>query len=470
MKLRDIKIGLQLQVGLGAILVLVAILGVTAWIQSDSLWQATQDLYDHSLTVRRAFGGLKADILAVHWGVEELLMVESEQERQAIIEVIGFHEADAAQRFDILYEQYLGPRQDIDAVYDSFQSCKANRDEMIRLLQAGDVPAAMAIGIHEAAGLGSAHTEEAVGQIQAIGDSSANKSDQFYADAQRQREVLRVQLGIVVGATFVLLLTVGYLLSKGIRTPLAELTSVAEQYRQGNLDIRSRYLSANEFGTLAAAFNDLAGTLQTDLQAQGNAIRVADVMREEEEPHAFCRELLKVLLETTGSQVGAVYLLNAQRDDFEHFESIGLAAAGRASFSAVGREGEFGVALATRQIQHITDIPAESRFAFAAVSGEFQPRDIITIPILSGRDVVAMVSLAGVRSTPAPAVRLVDDIWGVLTARLNSVLLLQEVRESAEKLETQNQELDAQTRELTVQMDELSELNIELEVQKAQLD
>jgi len=470
MRLRDVKIGLQLQIGLSAILVLVAILGVTAWIQSDRLWQVTQDLYDHQLTVRRAIGELKGDILAVHWGTEELLLVENEPERQRIIEIIGSHEANAAQQLDILYEWYLGPRKDIDDVYHTFEQCKASRDEIIRLLQAGEAPEAGAIGIHEAGGLGSTHTEEALSQVQAISDFATNKSDQFYEEAQPQREAFLLQLWIVLGAVFVLLFTIGYLLLKGIRDPLTDLASVTEQYRQGNLDARSRYLSASEFGAFAAALNDLAGTIQTELQARESAIQVADVMAEEEEPHAFCRELLKALLETTGSQVGAVYLLNAQKTDFEHFESIGLGGGGRASFSTSGREGEFGAALATHQIQHITDIPTGSRFAFATVSGEFQPRDIITIPILSGKDVVAMVSLAGVRGYPEPAIRLVNDVWGVLTARLNSVLLLQKVRESAEKLEIQNQELDVQTRELAAQMDELREQNIELELQKTQLD
>jgi len=109
MKLRDIKIGAQLQVGLSAILVLVAILGVTAWIQSDRVWQATEELYAHPLTVRRAIGELEADVLAVHWGAEEVLLAENEQERRRIIEIMGSRDANAGQQFDILYEWYLGP-------------------------------------------------------------------------------------------------------------------------------------------------------------------------------------------------------------------------------------------------------------------------------------------------------------------------------------------------------------------------
>ena len=41
MKLQDMKIGTQLRIGMGAILVFVAILGATAWFQADSLWEET---------------------------------------------------------------------------------------------------------------------------------------------------------------------------------------------------------------------------------------------------------------------------------------------------------------------------------------------------------------------------------------------------------------------------------------------
>ncbi|MCD6285132.1 MAG: response regulator [Anaerolineae bacterium] len=467
MKLSDVKIGAQLQVGRGVILVLVVILGVTAWVQSDKLWQATKGLYDHPLRVRRAVGELKADILAIHWGTDELLELENEQERDRVIEIVVSHEADAAQQFDILYNWYLGPRKDIDDVYHTFLQCKANRDEIIRSLRAGELTDASTIEIPEAGGLVSPHTEEALSQIQNISDFATEMSDRFYEEAQAQREAFLLHLWIMVGVILVLSFIAGNLLLKGIRDPLTDLNSVVEQYLQGNLDARSRYLSANELGALAGAFNDVAGTIQTELQAKKNALQVANAVREEEELHNFCRELLTVLLHYTGSQIGAVYLLNAEETDFVHFESIGLAAGGRASFSATGREGEFGAALATHQVQHITEIPAESRFAFVTVSGEFQPRDIITIPILLGQDVVAMVSLAGVLGYPAPALRLVEDVWGVLTARFNSVLLLQEVREFAVELESR---LDAQRRELMVQTDELREQNIELEVQKTQLD
>jgi len=221
---------------------------------------------------------------------------------------------------------------------------------------------------------------------------------------------------------------------------------------------------------LAASFNQLADSVQTELHSREIAARIAAVMLAEEDLRSFCRELLKAQLEHTGSQIGAIYLLNSEKSEFEHFESVGLGDGGRGTFSATSLEGEFGTALTTGRIQRISDIPADTRFTFTAVSGSFIPREILTIPILSGHAVVAMISLASVRSYPDTAIRLLNDTLNTMTARLNGVLAFRKVREFSEKLEVQNRELEEQKRELTVQADELSEQNIELELQKKQLD
>ncbi len=78
----------------------------------------------------------------------------------------------------------------------------------------------------------------------------------------------------------------------------------------------------------------------------------------------FFEEMLKTLAEQTHSQIVAVYLLSNDKKRFEHFKSIGLDECGRASFSAEEYEGELGMALSTQRIQHIADIPEDTRLVF----------------------------------------------------------------------------------------------------------
>jgi signal transduction histidine kinase/CheY-like chemotaxis protein len=206
------------------------------------------------------------------------------------------------------------------------------------------------------------------------------------------------------------------------------------------------------------------------MQSRENAARISEVMLKEEELIPFNRELLQSLLQYTGSQVGAIYLLNTEKTDYVLLDSIGLCPFCRTSFSATVFEGEFGNSLATGQIQRITTIPEDTPFVLFTVSGDIRPREIITIPISGAKGIIAMISLASVHDYPPQAIRLIHDISDILTARFNGVVAYSKNREFSDILEGQNRELTAQSRELMSQTHELKEQNIELEVQKKQLD
>jgi len=468
MKMKGLKIETMLQLGLGAVFLVVLFLGAMTWQQTESLWQETKGLYEHPHTVRLAIGDLKADILAMQRDMRDLVLVADEQERRPILQGIDSHADDASRQFAVLYDRYLGPRSEIDSAHAAFVQWRALREETLRLVREGKNAEA---GEHVVpGGLHRQHVDRMLSQVQKLSDFAQARGEHFYRDAESQKNLLMLRLWIVLGVIFALLLSFGYLLLRAIRHPLQQLTDAANQYRDGKLDVRCSYTRRNEFGVLAASFNGLAETVQGELASRETAARLAEVLLREEELHSFCRELLKSLMEHTGSQVGAVYLLNAQKTDFEHFESIGLTAGSRATFSVSDREGEFGVAIATQKIQRISDIPPDARLTFPAVSGVFVPREIITIPVVSGKDVVVVISLAGVCAYTRPAIRFIDDTWSVLTARVNGVLAFRQIREFSEKLSAQNQELEAQKRELTAQADELGEQNIELSMQKKQLD
>jgi len=463
-------IGVQLRVGLGVILALVIVLAAVAWHQNNVLWQEAKGMYDHPLAVKRAAGDLKADILSAHWGMEDLFLAKDPKEQDGIIQIIEKCEADTEKQLAVLYERYLGPRSDIDHVAQNFSRCKANREQVIGLLRAGRTAEADALNLHKSAGLASPHVSQILAHVQELADFAHASAQSFYEKARERRVLLRAELvGLGLGI-LLLALGVSYILVENIRGPLKALASATSQYQQGNMDARSGYVSANEFGMLSASFNELAGAIQGEMTIRKSASQIADVMLREGELHRFCRELLRVLMEHTGSQIAGLYLLNPDKTQFEHVASIGLAERARAAFSALPGEGEFGRALAARKIQHITEIPADTPFTFVTVSGDFRPCDMMTIPVLSGEEVVAMISLASLHPYTPQTLRLTQDILSTLAARMNGVLAFQKIKELAETLEHQNRELEAQKKELAVQADELTEQNTELEMQKRQLD
>ena len=467
MPLANLSIATQLRLGMGVILALVALLGATAWMQNESLWQSTKAFHDHPFAVTKALGVFRADIMAMREGIKDAARSDSDAERLRASQSIDDHEVSAQRQLTLISERYLGPRADLDDVWRLFAQWKAVRNESLVDVSSGRK--AEALRRVRLDGAGGSHFTNVIKALDRLDQFATARTDEFFREAEGHKTSLLQRMAILFGIIVLLSLGVGALLLRGIKAPLGELARVAEQFRRGRLDVRSGYVSTNEMGLLAAAFNRMAETLQHDMQYRKDSTRISDVMLREEEMRPFCRALLLELLERTGSQLGAAYLLNAARTDFELVESVGMAAAGRASFSATGGEGEFSAALATRKIQHITDIPADTAFTFATAVGDFMPREILTIPITTGHDVTAVISLASLRSYSAQALDLVNGCMDIVTARLSGVIATQEVRAFSARLEEHNRELEEQRRELASQAGELTERNIELDMQKQEL-
>ncbi|MGC8490647.1 MAG: MCP four helix bundle domain-containing protein, partial [Syntrophobacteraceae bacterium] len=376
MKMRDLQIATQLRTGLAVLSAFVLVLGALAWFQTESLWEKTATLYEHPLKVRAAVGEIKADFLSIHMEMHDLLLAPDNEEKLSLAQEISVDEGDADRQLQILDAKYLGNRKDVDALRRAILRWQPVRAETLDLIKTGKIAeAARRMGY---GGSEERRINDVLELIQHINESAARMAEQLYSSSRADRDAMRRQLAVTLAVILLFSGVISYLLLNGIRRPLHELTSITGKYRSGDFDARSRYVSANELGVLAAAFNDLAQTIQAEFKNRDDAALLASVTANENEVNPFCHELLKALLKQTGAQVGAVYLLDEQRTEFEHLESIGLSPIGRQTFAASTFEGEFGVALATRRPQLVSEIPQDTRFLVRLVTGDFIPREILT--------------------------------------------------------------------------------------------
>ena len=468
MKIKDLKIGIQLKISFGIILFLIVVLGVIAWQQTNKIAQRTTEFYDHPYKVRKAIGELNVDIMAMRLEFRNFLLAEDEKGRQTALLNSDFYQTNAEKQFEVLSDLYLGPRKDIDNAQKAFTRWVTIRKSNLALGQTSKVSQAMR-RIEENGDIGM-EREKLLISIKKIDEFAHEKADLLFINANEINNSLNNQLGLLVAAILALTVLIVYLLNKNIRQPIAELANVTKLFRDGKTNVRSSYASQNEFGQLSASFNDLAETIETELNLNNHVAKLADVMLSEDDAHRFCHAVLGSLLEHTESQLGAVYLLNDEKTEFHHFECIGMDLDGCKPFSAVQFDGEFGAALASKKLQHIAGIPEDTQFAFSTVSGKFTPREIITIPIVSGDETVVVISLATIKSFSKNSVRLVDTVLSTLSARMDGILAYRKIITFSQQLEKQNIELEVQKRELSAQASELGEQNIELEMQKKQLN
>jgi len=466
--MRNLRISKQINIWLAIILLLIVLLSVSALISIEGVWVNTAGLYEHPLTTRRAVAAIEADVLLIHRNMMQLVIEENQQHTDKLIQGIDTYETDAYRQIDVLYKSYLGPQSDIDSTLNELSLWRSVRTETISLLRAGQVDEARKRV--EISGAGGMQADKVLNSIIIISDFATIKGDEFYQAARVQRSQTILRTALISIVALLALIGIGYFLRKSIIPPLKEITGAAEAMHKGKLNTRVQYEAKNEIGTLSKAFNSMAETIEEETAHKDKITTISSVMFQADSLRPFCTELLKTLMQLTDSQITAIYFPNEQKNRFEPYESIGANLDRLPSFSSSGNEGEFGTALASKAVQHVTEIPADSQVVFTTVSGEFRAREIITIPILSEKDVISIISIASIKCYSPASVRFINSLLNEISARLGSIIASEKIKEFSLNLQDKNAELQQQAKELEMQTAELSEQNIELEFQKKQLD
>ncbi len=468
MKIKDLNIGVQLRLGFAALLLFVVVLSMVSYLQNKQIQQQIEIMYSHPLQVKPAIYEFKSDILAIQRDLGDIFLSVDEMEIAQDLNQIEIWKANASRQIEILDKQYLGQRSDMDSLKHAYIKWNSIHDETIRMFHTGKI--VEAANRTRAFGISGKQAEVLLKALQTLDTYAKDKSDSLYANATKLSATLKMQLLFLVVSILLLSLIINYSLMRNIRKPLTELTDTTRRFQKGDMEARSSYALQNEFGVLSDSFNSLAESIQMNMDLNAKAANLAGIMLGEDDSKKFFQATLNALATHTGSQMAAVYLLSENKKSLDYFESIGLNNDAKQSFSADNFEGEFGSALSACKVQHIKNIPEDTRFMFQTVSGKFIPREIITIPILAGDEVIGMISLASVGVYSKQSIQLIDNILSTLSARVEGILAYRKIKEFSEKLEHQNSELEAQKTELTAQSAELMEQNAELEMQKKQLD
>src|SRR5665647_223139 len=467
MNTKNINIGTQLMLGFAAMLLFVIVLGIVSYQQTNKIQLETETIYNHPLKVRSAIGTLNFDILSMRLGTRDLMLANSNTEKEEAIRLIERSSIDAFEQFKVVDAKYLGPQADIDNAYKAFINWKIAREENTKMVLSGEIEKVKE-SILSTGTVGSLR-EQMMAKIKVIDDLTYNKADEIYINSQKLENSLNNKLMLLVACIVLISGIVIYFVIRNISNPINILTDAAKRFHKGDQTARSLYTKRNEFGVLSDSFNMLVESIQETTDLNEKVVSLASLMLSKYDAKEFFRETINALASHTGSQMAAVYLLSDNKQTFEHFESLGLDINSRQSFNANSFEGEFGAAIYSRQVQHIKNIEADTRFTFHTVSGKFIPHEIITIPILTNNEVVAIISLASINIYSNQSIHLIDNIFVTLRARVEGIIAYHKMRKFSEQLELQNRELEVQKIALASQSAALKEQNTELEMQKKQL-
>ncbi|MBI5726985.1 MAG: MCP four helix bundle domain-containing protein, partial [Ignavibacteriales bacterium] len=468
MKFENLKIGTQLKLGFIAMLFFVTVLGLTSFWQSAQIHEQTDTIYQHPMQVRRAVSTLETDLLNMQIATRDLLLADNDTKKHSAIERMEIAADDVLNQFRIIKERYLGSQADVDEAYRLFIAWRTARAENTKLALEGKLDSAKEDLL--VTGVTGMYREKLMAKIYKIDSFAKNKSDTLYNQSNEIMKSLNERLFILIAIILLLSILINYILLRNIRKPLQELTDTTHRFHNGDQSARSTIQSENELGALASSFNSLADSIQENFSVNEKIANISGVIVAEDDAKKFFHLVLGELARYTDTQMSAVYLLTADKSAYEHFVLIGTCESAKQSFSAGLFEGEFGLALSSRKMQHIKNIPEGTRFVFETVQGNVIPREMITIPVLAGNEVVAVISLASIKPYSLQALKIIEAVQVALSARVTSILAYQKMKSLTETLKEQNSELEIQKTELATQSSELTQQNVALELQKQQLN
>ncbi|MCK4890433.1 MAG: HAMP domain-containing protein, partial [Candidatus Aminicenantes bacterium] len=293
------------------------------------------------------------------------------------------------------------------------------------------------------------------------------KQDLYELNAPIREMVLNFVILFLISA--MLIYFVAFFIGNNISKPIIGMDVLSKNIRAGDLSVRNKINSQDELGSLAESINEMAISIESRINIQEEVAGISTLMVGLSSIQEFGTGLLEQLMETTKANMGTFYILNEVTSEYEHFVSVGANKELFRSFSADDPEGEFGFPITNKKISYLHDIPEDTIFKFPTTIGDIIPKEIITIPVLSEDEVIALISLVKIHKFDKNTYDILKQSWMSINTSYSNILGNEKTRILAESLSKTNQQLEAQTEELQAQSEELQSQATELQQTSAEL-
>lgn len=209
-------------------LVLLLFLGVSSIIKMLELANLSQKLYEHPYTVTTATKTIEFNIVSMHRYMKDVALAKNSEDLLKAITEVNKNELVVYKQFDIIFDKYLGDKQDIEKSYDAFVSWKPIRDEVILLVQseliekAPTISREVEISKRDKAtaitkGKGAKHIKNLNNQVNKLIDYAAKKAIYFSQNAIKAKNNSIVMISSILIVVFIIILTILILLIQNIR-------------------------------------------------------------------------------------------------------------------------------------------------------------------------------------------------------------------------------------------------------------
>ncbi|MBY0429924.1 MAG: MCP four helix bundle domain-containing protein, partial [Rhodospirillales bacterium] len=262
----NLNIGARLMAGFGAVIVVTLVLGGLALRDIEILSELTVKLYRHPMTVSVEAVEAKADIIAMHRGMKDVVLAPDSAALDAAVKAVADYEASALKHLAVVRERFLGGQAEVDQTLKALDGWTSIRTEVIAFMREGKRVEAAAITREK----GAKQVAMISSQMESIITFARNKANQFMTEAESQRDSATMVMAATLAALAVFSLAISVLITRGITKPLAAISSELGIIA-GSRDLTQVIVSGcrDEIGTIAASINALLAAMREALGGIG---------------------------------------------------------------------------------------------------------------------------------------------------------------------------------------------------------
>ncbi|MGD9910410.1 MAG: response regulator [Candidatus Izemoplasmatales bacterium] len=466
MKIKDIGVKMQLTLVFIIVIFLVLVLGAVSITETVRLNNELKTLYEHPLTVKHAYFEIKSAALESSIDIRNLAEGLEDDKEVLTISYINIDYSVIDTYIQVLYDDYLGPVEDVDNLQYAYVAWKSYRDYTIQLILADDFAAARErLYADEVTETNRVALFDA---IKVIEDYSTEKADLLYANAQRLNNELILFLSILILFIVSIKIWINSILVKQITIPLTEIKNKAQLALNGDFSM-STYESKNEFGELSDAFNQMISSIENSILKQKQVNKFNEDMVKEQLPEKIYQQILLSIMDFSNSHVGILYVKENNSKLLRAKSSMGIEKFNSLTISTDIIEKEYGIAMYYKKPYILKDIPSDTALLISTTFQNFNPKEILSIPVYSASQLIALITLGNYHPFKEDVQEYLESISDSIRATIESAMAVERANLYLLELEDQNQELESQQMEISSMNQELEQQNTLLEVQKKQL-
>jgi len=256
------------------------------------------------------------------------------------------------------------------------------------------------------------------------------------------------------------------------------IKEISDKISGGNYKIRLGDEGKDLLGNLAGSLNKMAesldysfGVLSDKEWLQAGIAGLTIRMQGEKTLRFLCNDILNFVVATTGSEVGAFYLVNDYY--LELMITYGLEDGVQKTIEP--GQGIVGQVAADKKLIHFEGLNDEN-FMISLASGVIRPKSIVVFPITHENKVMGVIELGcldGYNRNHIHFIQSIEQQIGIVIHSAGNRQRLQELLEvtqtQSEELQTQHSELENMNEELRLQSQKLQVSEEELKVQQEEL-